>query len=76
MDGANAIKYILSNNIEGVIVECGVYEGEFEHIWINELMKNNQIRDIYLYDTFEGLTEPCEYDYTCDNAVIFTPFLI
>lgn len=68
MDGAEAIKYILINNIEGAIIECGVDSGNFEYIWINELMKNNTTRDIYLYDTFTGLTEPGEYDYTCDNA--------
>lgn len=71
MDGAEAIKYILINNIEGAIVECGVESGNFQHIWINELMKNNTARDIYLYDTFAGLTEPGNYDYTCDNAVLY-----
>jgi hypothetical protein len=71
MDGADAIKYILENNIEGVIIECGVESGNFEHIWINELMKNNVVRDIYLYDTFGGLVEPSEYDYTCKDAKIY-----
>jgi O-methyltransferase len=70
MDGANAIKYILENNIKGVIVECGVGDGNFEHIWINELLKNNVVRDIYLYDTFEGLDEPTEHDYTCKDAIL------
>jgi hypothetical protein len=69
MDGADAIKYILENKIEGAIVECGVNSGEFEYIWINELMRNNVYnRDIYLYDTFTGLVEPSEYDYTCKDA--------
>jgi len=71
MDGAEAINYILQNNIEGCIIECGVYSGDFEHIWINELMKNNTVRDIYLYDTFGGLVEPSEYDYTCKDAKIY-----
>lgn len=71
MDGSEAIKYILNANIEGVLVECGVYNGHIEEIWINELMKNNAIRDIYMYDTFGGCTEPSEYDYTCENAVLY-----
>jgi hypothetical protein len=71
MDGADAINYILKNNIEGVIIECGVDSGNFEHIWINELMKNNSVRDIYLYDTFTGLVEPTDYDYTTKDAKIF-----
>lgn len=68
MDGADAIRYILQNNIEGVIVECGVGTGDFEHIWINELHRNYVIRDIYLYDTFGGLVRPSEYDYTCKDS--------
>lgn len=71
MDGADAVNYILKNNIEGVIIECGVENGNFEHIWINELMKNNTIRDIYLYDTFGGLVKPTEYDYTCKDATLY-----
>jgi O-methyltransferase len=70
MDGADAINYILMNNIEGAIVECGVEHGNFEYIWINELMKNNTTRDIYLYDTFAGLTKPGNFDYSCENATI------
>ena len=71
MDGTDAITYILNNNIEGVIVECGVDSGKFEHMWIVELMKNNTVRDIYLYDTFGGLVEPSEHDYTCNDAKLF-----
>jgi O-methyltransferase len=72
MDGADAINYILKNNIEGVIIECGVDSGDFEHVWIDELMRNNVVRDIYLYDTFGGLTKPTEYDYTCKDAVYYS----
>jgi hypothetical protein len=71
MDWADAINYILKNNIEGVIIECGVYDGNFEHIWINELMKHNEVRDIYLYDTFAGLTQPSVNDYTCKDAKLY-----
>ena len=71
MDGADAIKYILENNIEGVIIECGVCYGLFEMIWIEELQKNNEIRDIYLYDTFKGCTEPTNFDYTAKTATIY-----
>ena len=72
MDGVDAIHYILKNNIEGVIIECGVESGNFEHLWINELMKNNTVRDIYLYDTFGGLVKPTQYDYTCQDAKLYT----
>ena len=72
MDGADAIHYILNNNIEGDIIECGVESGNFEHLWITELMKRNETRDIYLYDTFGGLVEPSEHDFTCINSKLYS----
>ena len=71
MDGSDAIQYILNNNIEGCIIECGVGGGDFEYIWIQELIKNNTKRDIYLFDTFGGLVRPSEFDYTCEDAIRF-----
>jgi O-methyltransferase len=71
MDGAEAIQYVLQNEISGCIVECGVDAGHFEHVWINELQKATKERDIYMYDTFKGLTEPGEFDYTADTATIY-----
>ena len=71
MDGAAAVDYILKHNIEGVIIECGVESGNFECIWIDELMKNNTLRDIYMYDTFGGLVQPSEFDYTCKDAILY-----
>jgi hypothetical protein len=72
MDGIDALMYVLNNNIDGVIVECGVDTGIFEHIWITELIKQNKVRDIYMYDTFSGLVEPSEYDYTCKDAKLYS----
>jgi hypothetical protein len=67
-DYENAIRYILNNNIEGACVECGVERGDVEILWINELQKYNQVRDIYLFDTFSGLTAPDERDYGLLNG--------
>jgi len=71
MDGASVIPYIIDNSIEGALVECGVERGKFELIWIAELKKRNEVRDIYLFDTFEGLTEPGVNDFTTQNAVLY-----
>jgi len=71
MDGADAIKYILESNIDGAVVECGIDTGRFEAIWIRELITNNTVRDIYMYDTFSGLTKPTEHDYTCEDYTNF-----
>jgi glycosyltransferase involved in cell wall biosynthesis len=67
-DYERAITYILDNNIEGVCVECGVERADVEVMWINELQKHKQVRDIYLFDTFSGLTPPDERDYGLLNG--------
>jgi hypothetical protein len=72
MDGATAMQYVLDNNIEGAICECGVAEGRCPKIFIETLQKNNTTRDIYMYDTYKGLTEPGEFDYTVDGNHMFT----
>jgi O-methyltransferase len=70
MDGRFALEYVLKNNIEGALVECGVESGNFEAEWISVLQQRGKVRDIYLYDTFAGLTRPGEFDYTRPDAVI------
>jgi hypothetical protein len=71
MDGKDVIPYIIEKSIEGAIVECGVERGTFELIWIKELQKRNEQRDIYLFDTFSGLTEPGENDFTTQEAKLY-----
>ncbi len=67
MDGANAIEYIITNNIEGDLVECGVDTAKQQVIWINSLLKYNKTRHIYMYDTFKGLTKPTHEDFMCED---------
>lgn len=60
-----AVKYVESNNIAGDIVECGVWKGG-SMMAVAETLKNlkNTSRVLYLYDTFEGMSEPTEHDKT------------
>jgi O-methyltransferase len=59
----NAVNYLLKNNIQGDFVECGVWRGGSTMAAIDTLMKAGQTdREIYLYDTFEGMSEPTEHD--------------
>ncbi len=60
-----AVKYIEKNNIEGSIVECGVWKGG-SMMAVAETLKtlNSRQRELYLYDTYEGMSEPTEHDQT------------
>lgn len=59
----NAVDYLEKNNIEGDLVECGVWKGGSIMAAIDTLLKYNSTkRSIYLYDTFEGMPLPTEHD--------------
>ncbi|WP_166963673.1 TylF/MycF/NovP-related O-methyltransferase [Yeosuana marina] len=58
-----AVKHIEKYGIEGDIVECGVWKGGSVMAALKSLESlKNFTRDIYLYDTFEGMSEPTEVD--------------
>ncbi len=58
-----SVQYVVKNNIEGALVECGVWKGG-SMMAIAETLLALGIRDreLYLYDTFEGMTAPTEED--------------
>jgi len=59
----NAVNYLVKNDIQGDIVECGVWRGGSTMAAIDSLIKaGDTTREVYLYDTFEGMSEPSEYD--------------
>ena len=64
----NAVDYIISNKIEGDFVECGVWRGGSSML-IAKMLVNRKIknRNIYLYDTFEGMTQPTTNDISFDG---------
>lgn len=71
MDTLEAVNYILENNINGCFVECGVESGAQPKIMAEILLKNNQVRDIWMYDTFQGLTKPGVNDFTAETATLY-----
>ena len=59
----NAVNYLVNNKIEGDFVECGVWRGGSTMAAIDTLLKaGDKSREIYLYDTYEGMSEPTEAD--------------
>jgi hypothetical protein len=54
-----AVEHLVKHEIEGDFVECGVYRGAAEVAIIRTLQRLGVTdRDIWLYDTFEGMPEP------------------
>lgn len=58
-----SVKYIINNKIEGSFVECGVWKGGSTMAMALTLKElGNVARDIYLYDTFSGMSAPTDVD--------------
>lgn len=58
-----AIQHLIKHHIQGAILECGVWRGGSMMLVANELQAlGDTQRDIYLCDTFTGMTEPTEHD--------------
>jgi O-methyltransferase len=58
-----AVEYIVSRPIPGALVECGVWRGgSMMAVALTLLRLGVTDRDLYLFDTFAGMTEPGEQD--------------
>lgn len=58
-----AVRYIATNQIEGDIVECGVWRGGSMMAVAKMLQQfGDTDRHLHLYDTFEGMSEPTQSD--------------
>jgi O-methyltransferase len=58
-----SVNHILLNNIDGDFVECGVWRGGSSMLVAKMLSTRNLTdRKIYLFDTFEGMSEPTKDD--------------
>jgi hypothetical protein len=58
-----SIEYIEKANIEGAIVECGVWRGGSTMCALLALKEHKNFnREVFLYDTYEGMSEPTDKD--------------
>lgn len=64
-----AVRYLVLSGIPGELVECGVWKGGSCMIMAHALSGLETERDIHLYDTFSGMTEPTEEDVIAWNGV-------
>jgi O-methyltransferase len=61
----DAVRYVCKNNIEGDIVECGVWRGGSMMLAaLTSIDENDTSRKLWLYDTYEGMTPPTNQDYS------------
>lgn len=58
----DAVRYISKARIPGSVVECGVWRGGSMMAAAFVLLEANDIRDLYLFDTFAGMTKPTDAD--------------
>jgi O-methyltransferase len=58
-----ATRYVAENEIGGAIVECGVWRGGSSMAAALTLLEAGiRDRDLYLFDTYEGMTDPTDAD--------------
>jgi len=66
----NAVRYITENEISGDLVECGVWRGGSVMAMASQLLRQGvSDRQIWLYDTFAGMTEPTTEDVEAGTGV-------
>ena len=62
------LQYVVENEIAGDIVECGVWRGGMMQLTALTLKQlGDESRQLYLYDTFEGMPEPEDRDVDWDG---------
>jgi O-methyltransferase len=64
-----AVRYLVASEISGAMVECGVWKGgSMMAVALTLLGLGRQDRELYLFDTFEGMPEPGELDVAHDGT--------
>ena len=58
----DAVQHVSRAGVNGAMVECGVWKGGSAMAMALTLLAEGDLRDIYLYDTFEGMSEPTAED--------------
>jgi len=66
-----AVRYLDAERIAGDFVECGVWRGGSVMAMARTLdERGSHERKIWLYDTFQGMTEPSEHDVEAGSGVL------
>ncbi|MBW7840532.1 MAG: class I SAM-dependent methyltransferase [Chitinophagaceae bacterium] len=64
-----SIEYIVNNSLQGDIVECGVWKGGSMMLVAKKLLElKSTEKRLFLFDTFEGMSEPSDIDVAWDRS--------
>lgn len=64
----DAVRYLVHGRVSGACVECGVWKGGSSMaIALTLMQEKDSSRDLYLFDTFEGMTPPTSVDRAKDG---------
>jgi hypothetical protein len=71
-----ALRYVNERRLPGDFVECGVWRGG--NIFLGKLVQDREFpnihRDFWLYDTFEGMTQPGDFDVSPNGVNALSEF--
>lgn len=66
----HSVRHVVRSGLPGSIVECGVWKGGGMMAAAYTLMaEGDTSRDIFLFDTFEGMTEPTDADRSGNDVL-------
>ena len=63
-----AVRYVCTRKIPGDFVECGVWRGGSALVAALTMRELGDMRPLYLYDTFEGMTKPTDKDVDLEGG--------
>ncbi len=67
-----SVRHLIRNNVEGDFVECGVWRGgSMMAIALATLDEQKTDRNLFLYDTFSGMTTPTSIDVDYEGVSAF-----
>lgn len=58
----DSLNTIFETNISGDLVECGTWRGGLAALMISKIKSNMSTKNLWIYDTFQGMVEPSEKD--------------
>ena len=64
----DATRYVARAGIPGAIVECGVWRGGSMMAAALALREVGDLRDLYLFDTYAGMSAPTDKDIDCQEV--------